>query len=342
MSTAARRPQVSVLLPVRDARETLAECLASLAAQTLADHEVIAVDDGSGDGCLAQLQKAARSDPRVRVVAGPARGLVAALNHGLALARSPLLARMDADDVAHPERLDRQRRRLEAEPALTALGSRVRLLGAPGRANSGMRAYVEWQNRVLEPDDVARELFVESPLVHPSVTMRTESLRALGGYRETGGPEDYDLWLRAAAAGWRLAKLPEVLLLWRDGPSRLTRTDPRYHADRFRAAKLDALTAGLLPRGRPVVLWGAGPVGKAWSRDLSARGHRVAAFVDVDPRKLGQRIHGAPVLAVDDVAGLPGGPLHLGAVGNADARERIRAVAARLGLAEGRDFVAVA
>jgi glycosyltransferase involved in cell wall biosynthesis len=335
-------PRVSVLLPVRDARETLDECLASLASQSLAEHEVIAVDDGSADGSLERLREAARADARVRVTSGPDRGLVAALNHALAQARAPLLARMDADDVAHPDRLLLQARRLDAEPELTVLGSRVRLVGSPGTGNEGMRAYVEWQNRLLAPEAIARELFVESPLVHPSVTMRADALRALGGYRETGGPEDYDLWLRASAAGWRLAKLPDVLLDWRDGARRLTRTDPRYHADRFRAAKLDALAAGLLAGPRRVVVWGAGPIGKAWSRDLQARGHAVAAFVDVDPDKLGQRIHGAPVVGVAEVPRLERGSVHLGAVGSADARERIRAEAARLGLAEGRDFVAVA
>jgi glycosyltransferase involved in cell wall biosynthesis len=335
-------PLVSVLLPVRDARETLDECLASLAAQTLVEHEVIAVDDGSRDGSLERLREAARADPRVRVLPGPARGLVEALNDALAHARAPLVARMDADDVSHPDRLLRQVRRLDAEAALTALGSCVRLVGTPGTGNDGMRAYVEWQNRLLEPDQIARELYVESPLVHPSVTMRTDALRALGAYRETGGPEDYDLWLRGAAAGWRFAKLADTLLDWRDGARRLTRTDPRYHADRFRAAKLDALGAGLLADRRPVVVWGAGPIGKAWSRELQARGLRVAAFVEVDPDKLGQRIHGAPVVGVADVPLLERGGLHLGAVGNADARERIRAEAARLGLAEGRDFVAVA
>lgn len=336
------RPRVSVLLPVRDAQATLPECLASLAAQTLADHEVIAVDDGSRDGSAELLDAAARFDPRVRVLHQPASGLVASLNRGLAAARAPLLARMDADDVARRQRLELQSLRLDQEPALTALGSRVLLLAPEGARNDGMRAYVDWLNQLVEPDQLARELFVESPLVHPSVTMRTDALRALGGYRDTGGPEDYDLWLRAAAAGWRFAKHPDVLLDWRDRPARLTRTDPRYHADRFRDAKLHALAAGLLAGARPAVIWGAGPVGKAWSRDLRARGHRVAAFVEVDPRKIGQRIHGAPVVGVADAGRLETGPLHLAAVGRADARERIRTEAARLGLTEGRDFVAVA
>ena len=335
-------PAVSVLLPVRDARATLAECLASLAAQTLADHEVIAVDDGSTDGSADVLDEAARSDGRLRVLAAPARGLVAALNHGLEHVRAPLVARMDADDVARPLRLQRQVHLLDGDPLLTAVGSRVQLVGTVPGGNEGMCAYVDWQNAVVTPEEIARELFVESPLVHPSVTMRTGALRGLGGYRDTGGPEDYDLWLRGAAAGWRFAKHPDVLLDWRDGAARLTRTDPRYHADRFRSAKLEALRAGLLAAPRPVVIWGAGPIGKAWSRDLRARGVRVAAFVEVDPGKVGQVIHGAPVVDVPGAARVEAGALHLGAVGNPAARARIRAEAERLQLVEGRSFVAVA
>jgi glycosyltransferase involved in cell wall biosynthesis len=332
-------PLVSVLLPVRDAAATLGECLESLAAQSLRDHEVVAVDDGSRDGSGALLARAARRDPRVVHVRTGRRGLVAALNLALRHARAPLLARMDADDVAHPERLGRQARRLAADPGLGVLGCRVRLLG--GGANQGMRDYVDWLNGLLDHETIVRDLYVESPLAHPSVMMRAADLRALGGYRAFDGPEDYDLWLRAHERGLRFAKDPEVLLDWRDGARRLTRRDPRYAAARFRALKLEALERGPLSTARPVVIWGAGPIGKAWARALRARGHHLAAFVDVDPRKLGRVVHGAPVVPLD---GLPrlGGALHLGAVGRKDARARIRAAAAERGLADGRDLLAVA
>ncbi len=108
-------PAVSVLLPVRDAATTLAACLDSLAAQTLADHEVVAVDDGSTDGSGERLAARAAKDPRVRVFRTPPRGLVPALSLALAEARAPLVARMDADDVAHPPRLEAQVRRLRAD-----------------------------------------------------------------------------------------------------------------------------------------------------------------------------------------------------------------------------------
>jgi glycosyltransferase involved in cell wall biosynthesis len=327
---------------VRDGAGTLGACLDSLAAQTLADHEVVAVDDGSRDGTSDLLRARARADPRLRVVRTPPLGLVSALGRALAEARAPLVARMDADDSARADRLLLQAERLEGDASVDVLGSRVVLGTAPGgTSGAGMRAYVAWQNDLLDHHAMARDRFVESPLVHPSVAMRAATLRRLGGWRAFDGPEDYDLWLRAFDAGLRFAKLALPLLEWRDSPGRLTRTDPRYAPERFLAVKLEALARGPLAGGRPAVVWGAGPVGKAWARALRAAAHEVRAFVEVNPRKLGGRIQEVPVLAVGEAVRLRG-PLHLAAVGQKGARERIRAEAARRGLTEGADLVAVA
>jgi glycosyltransferase involved in cell wall biosynthesis len=331
-----------VLLPVRDGGKALAACLDSLAAQTLQDHEVVAVDDGSSDGSGEQLVERSSSDRRLRALRTPPRGLVAALTLALSEARAPLVARMDADDLARPERLALQCERLERDPGTDVLGCRVALAALPGeRAGEGMRAYVAWSNGLLDHEALARERFVESPLVHPSVAMRTQALRALGGWRDFAGPEDYELWLRAFDAGLRFAKLRETLLDWRDSPGRLTRVDPRYAPERLLATKLEALHRGPLAARAAVVIWGAGPVGKAWSRALRSLGCTLRAFVEVDPRKLGGRIHGAPVLTPEQASALRG-PLHLAAVGQKGARERIRAEALRLGLRETLDIVAVA
>lgn len=327
-----------MLLPVRDAAGTLDACLDSLLGQRLGDHEILAVDDGSRDGSLDLLERRRRQDPRLRVLRTGRRGLAAALGLALAEARAPWVARMDADDVAHPDRLLLQIRRLRAEPGLEILGSRVALLGPA--LGDGMRRYVEWSNGLLDHGSIRRELFVESPLVHPSVMMRTATLRGLGGYRDFDGPEDYDLWLRAAASGLRFGKLEEVLLEWRDSAGRLTRSDPRYREDRFQRLKLEALERGPLVPGRPVVVWGAGPVGKSWARALRIRGHRLGGFVEVDPRKIGQVIHGALVASVE--AALLPGALHLAAVSGPEARRRIREAGREKGLVEGESLVAVA
>ena len=340
-SVTARVPRVSVLLPVRDAAATLPEALASLRGQTLLDHEVLVIDDGSRDGSGEILEAAAREDPRLRVRRRAARGLVAALNEALYMAASPLVARMDADDVAHPSRLELQAARLASDARTDVLGCRVRWLGEAATGGNGMRAYVDWLNGLIDHDAVVRDLFVESPLAHPSVMMRTAALRSLGGYRVFDGPEDYDLWFRAHEAGLRFGKCPETLLDWRDRAERLTRTDPRYRVERFRDLKVAVLGRGPLAGGRPSVVWGAGPVGKALARALAEAGHAVVAFVEVDVDKIGQRIQGAPVVGLERVGQFPGA-LHLAAVGQPGARARIRTEAARLGLAEGRDLVALA
>jgi glycosyltransferase involved in cell wall biosynthesis len=329
---------VSVLLPVKDAAPTLPACIASLRAQTLVDHEVVAVDDGSTDGSAGILQAAAAADPRWRVLHQPPSGLVPALERARAAAGAPLLARMDADDVCRPERLARQVERLGREPGLGVCATAVELFG--GADNEGMRGYVEWSNALLTHDEIVGEMLVESPLVHPSVVLRASLLQELGGYRDHAFPEDYDLWLRAQAAGARFAKLPEPLLRWRDSARRLTRTDPRYGPDRFRALKVEALERGPLRPGRPVVVWGAGPLGKRFARDLLARGHRVVAFADVHPRRLGARVHGVPVVPSAEAAAHEGA-LHLAAVGQPGGRARVRAEAARVGV-RGEDIVAVA
>jgi len=334
--------RLSVLLPVRDAQDTLSECLGSLRSQTLTDHEVVVVDDGSSDTTPACLETWAREDPRLRVLRTPRLGLVPALNLALAEARAPLVARMDADDVAHPERLEKQARRLGEDARVDVLGCRVELVCETGVPPAGgMRAYVDWSNGLLGHEAMERDRFVESPLVHPSVAMRRQTLLDLGGWPDLDGPEDYELWLRCFEAGLRFEKLDQVLLRWRDRPGRLTRADPRYSPARFLATKVAALGRGPLASGRPVVVWGAGDIGKAWARALKQAGHQVRAFVEVHPRRIGQTIHGAPVIAVVDAAGLRG-PLHLAAVGQRGARERIRVEAARLGLVDGHDLLAVA
>jgi len=314
---------------VRDAVSTLGACLESLRGQTFADFEVLAVDDASRDGSAQLLALAAAADPRFRVIAG-GHGLVAALNAGAALATGDLLARMDADDVASPERLARQVERLDADPAVAVLGCRVSLVDDGRSDNAGMRAYVDWSNTLLTHDAIAADMLVESPLAHPSVMMRASVLRTLGGYRAFDGPEDYDLWLRATDAGMRFAKLPEVLLRWRDGSGRLSRTDARYAPGRFFDLKLASFLQRT-PPADPIVVWGAGPIGKGWARALIAAGRTLRAFVEVDPRKIGQTVHGAPVIGVDAARELIAA-VHLAAVGRPDARGRIRAAAAALGI----------
>ena len=327
------RPRVSVLLPVRDEEPFLAECLESLSAQTLADFEVIAVDDGSTDATPGILAAHARSDSRFHVLRQESAGMVAASVHARAEARAPLVARMDADDVALPERLELQVAAIEEE-RLAAVGGRVEYFPEP---TEGMRAYAGWLNALVTTEGALRDLWVECPLPGPGLTARAE----LVSYRDRDWPEDYDLVLRIWEAGGTFRNVDALVHRWRDHPARLTRTKSAYSLDAFRRCKIHFLRRTLLAGGRAAVVWGAGPTGKAFARELLAAGTPLAAFVEVDPRKLGKRIHGAPVVPVERAGQFPDA-LALGAVSGPEGRAQVRELAAGLGLVEGRDFVAVA
>lgn len=333
-------PSVSVLLPVRDAQPYLIACIRCLQRQSLTDFEVLAVDDGSADGSGGLLDDWAAADARVRVVHQQAGGLVVALNAGLARCRGALVARMDADDLCHPRRLELQAGSFDDNPELDVVASRVTIFPRC-KMSEGLRAYEAWLNGLCLHEDIIRERFVESPLAHPSVMLRRRVLQDAGGYRDAGWPEDHDLWLRLAAAGVRFGKRPETLLFWRDHGARLTRTDPRYQAERFLECKAEHLVPGPLAGRAPLIVWGAGRTGRRLTRHLAARGVRAAAFIDIDPRKIGRTVQGAPVYGPHDLHGLrqgEPGAVVLAAVAFPGARDLIRAFLDREGLVEGEGY----
>lgn len=341
-------PAVSVLLPCRDAAGTLEASLRSLSEQSFSDVEIVAVDDGSRDGTGELLESRAERGGRLRVLRRERRGLVPALNDAARAARGRLLARMDADDVAHPARLELQVALMEERPDLAACGTGVRYVPREG-IGSGLRRYEAWLNGLRTPEEVRRALFVECPVAHPTLMIRARALEEVGGYRDRGWPEDYDLMLRLHGAGMRAANVGRTLLQWRRGEDRLSSTSPRYSRDAFRRCRVHHLLEGALPSGRPAVVWGAGSVGKRFGRELRQQGGDVRAWVDVDPRKIGQEIHGLPVLAPSDLAEDVDGPDGSGprpyvllAVGAPGARDQIREELAGMGLVELRDFRAVA
>jgi glycosyltransferase involved in cell wall biosynthesis len=333
-------PAVSVLMPCYNAAATLDEALESLACQTLTDFEIMAVDDGSTDATLQSLQTWARREKRLRLLSQPHAGIIPALNVGLAACQSPYVARMDADDRSHPERLARQVPYLDAHPE-TALVS-CQVAGFPEvQVRQGFQIYFEWLNSLLSNEDIRREMFVESPLPHPSVTFRRRAVLEVGGYQERRWAEDYDLWLRLYLAGWRFAKLPQVLLEWRERPDRLTRTDGRYSLENFLRAKAYYLGCGPLRGREAVFIWGAGMVGRRLSKHLLRQGLPLVAFVDIDPRKIGRTRRGLPILAPEE---LPEWwkryrtPALLAAVGARGARQLIRSRLSSFGLREGMDW----
>ena len=207
-----------------------------------------------------------------------------------------------------------------------------------GDVSAGLRAYEAWMNSLVTHEELTRDLFVEAPVAHPSVVLRTAAVRAVGGYRDFDGPEDYDLWLRGWRAGWGFAKVPRVLMRLRDHDERLTKTDERYSPRAFLYCKVGHLVAAKELAGREVVVWGAGRDGKRAAKALRRAGVDLAWLVDIAPTKVGKSMLGVPVQSPESLGAAPR-RFVVAAVGIKGARAEIRGELTALGYSEGADFV---
>jgi len=332
-------PAVSVLLPVFNAAGTLPPCLTSLRRQTLADWECVLVDDGSTDDTPRIAALVGAADPRIRIATTAHRGLVAALRCGLGLCRGAVVARMDADDLMRRDRLRDQVDALDADTSLSAVGCHVRMFPRAGLTRR-RRDYESWLNAIATPEAVGREAFVECPVAHPALAVRRHVLEAFG-YPDCDWPEDYDLVLRLLAAGRRIGTVPRRLVAWRDAPSRLSRVDARYSLDRFTACKAHYLAHGFLAGTDHYVLWGYGGTGRALRRALAQHRLLPSHIVEIKQTRLGQRIHGAPVITPGELPALRGARIVV-SVAFAGPRGDIRHALREMAFEEGRDFVCAA
>jgi glycosyltransferase involved in cell wall biosynthesis len=329
-------PAVSVILPVHNGGDFLADAVSSILSQSLGKLELLLVDDRSDDGAIAGLDVA---DERLRILSCKQSGVAGAFNYGLARARGKFIARMDADDLSLPKRLEQQLHYLEFHPEVDICGGCVEIFSDQGLGAGNLR-YQNWLNSCKSPAKIHRELFIESPIPNPTAMFRREAIDRLGGYRDPDWPEDYDLFLRADAAGMRMGKPDGVVLKWREHPQRLTRTDPRYGIARFQAAKAHFLVSQRL-HDRPLVIWGAGPTGRLMHDLLESEGAVIRGFLEVHPRRIGGSKRGLPVWPIDHVSEL-NDEFVLVAVGAAGAREEIGAYMVERGKKEGPDYLFVA
>jgi glycosyltransferase involved in cell wall biosynthesis len=209
-------PRISVAMSVYNNAPYLAHAIESILAQTFDAFEFLIVDDGSTDGSGAIIDSFAATDSRIIPIHQANAGLIASLNRMIGAARAPLIARMDGDDIALPERFERQVAFLDANPDIGVLGTGCTCIDEDGRPSTH-----KFDN-VTSPEDVLADLKNGPPLCHPSVVMRRDAVRAVGGYhRAYRHCEDYDLWLRLSEHV-RMANLPDRLLLYRQSETQVS------------------------------------------------------------------------------------------------------------------------
>ncbi len=267
-------PLVSVVMPVHNAARFLDGAIRSIRAQTLADLELILVDDGSTDDCDRVICQQAAADPRIVVLRLPHAGVATALNHGLTAARAGLVARMDADDEAKPERLERQVAALEASPDIAVLGTGLETIDEEGRISSTA-------DPVSDPAEIRDLLLHGNCLSHPTVMMRRDVVLSAGGYRSAFTvAEDYDLWLRLSEQH-ALSNLTEPLLYYR---TRGGQASARHRSLRLLEVLAAQHAARARRTGRPDPLEGFSRIDTATLRAIGVPRSAILAALDTQPR----------------------------------------------------------
>jgi len=206
-------------MPVYNAEKYIKEAVDSILNQTFSDFEFIIINDGSTDGSLALLEDYAEKDDRIRLISRENKGLVATLNEGLALAKAPLIARMDADDISMPERFEKQVDYLSKNSNCVLLGSRVKIIDEDGDELCEMGDY--YSSEELDAGLLAGK---GQLIYHPSIMVRKSVVDLLGGYRDIYPQvEDLDLFLRISEVG-EIQNLREPLLKYREHLTKIGHT----------------------------------------------------------------------------------------------------------------------
>jgi glycosyltransferase involved in cell wall biosynthesis len=203
------QPVISVIMSVHNAEGFLDASVGSILAQSFGDFEFILIDDGSTDGSREKLQAFANRDSRIRLISRPNKGLTPTLNEALKLAGGELIARMDADDIATPDRLKIQVEYMRAHPEVTLLGGAYELIDHAGRLLT----------TITPPADDAtlqeHALSGRTPICHPLAIFRRDAAEKVGGYdEELTVAQDLDLWLKLGEVG-KMSAVPDVLLKYR-------------------------------------------------------------------------------------------------------------------------------
>jgi len=331
-------PKVTVVLPFFNAGKTLFRAAESILGQEFAHWECILVDNNSTDGSREIALSLERKDSRFRLISEKRQGVMFASNRGYKSAIGEYIARMDADDVARPERLGLQFDFLNQNPAYGAVAGLVEHVGDP-ETTGGFRRFVEWNNSVVSYEEIYNRRFIEAPIVNPTAMWRRQTMDRFGPYRSGDFPEDYEMWLRWLDGGVKIAKVPRVVLDWYDSEERLTRTDPIYSDRAFYEIKSRYLAKWLSENNAHhpgVWIWGASRISRRRAKILEEKGVRIDAFIDTKKSRQLDR----EVIYYEDLPPAGKGFI-LTYIRQMNNREKIQTFLEERGYVEGKDYLLV-
>jgi glycosyltransferase involved in cell wall biosynthesis len=327
-------PLVSIVLPFVNEGDLLREAVQSITAQTYSNFELLLIDNHANSSTVSIAKEFASTDRRLHILQENIRGISHALNTGISAAKGELIARMDADDIAHPERIKKQVEHLIQNPD-TGVVSCSTTLFPENENNKGFREFISWQNGLLTAEDHQMQRFIESPLAHPAVMIRKNLFDTYGLYSTGNLPEDYELWLRLMDHGVKFEKLPQVLLHWRDRPQRLSREHSNYHETAFTKVRSHYLARCLSKfSNKKIVVCGSSKNIQSKIKVLEQEGVMIYGVTDVNEHSGNRRLF----IPIEELS-----PLQdyfvLNLIARRDLRQPIHDLLQSKGFIEGSDFL---
>ncbi|MGR3812245.1 glycosyltransferase family 2 protein [Jiulongibacter sp. NS-SX5] len=326
---------IDLILPFYQNADTLEAAIQSLIDQTFQDFKIILVSNNADDGSISIAQKWQSKDDRIQLLFEPRQGVAYAFNTGILAGQSPFIARMDGDDKAEPEKLEKQIKYLKDNPQVAAVATQTSFSSSI-KASEGFLHFVNWQNAIISPEEHFNARFYESPVANPTILFRRELIDQYGLVDTSDAPEDYELYLRWMDHGEQIAKLPEPLLTWNDHPNRLTRTHQNYSEESFQNVRYSYLAKYLneVGRDREIVICGASKNILLKANRLQEAGIWITAHTDV--------IHRQP----DGVNFIPLSKAlenksfyFVSLIAKRDVYQEIKKLFLSKGLTEGEDFI---
>lgn len=332
MSDSDSRPVISVILPCYNDGKWLGESIQSIIDQTCQNWELIIVDDGSTDQTALVGHEWCKKDSRIKLISISRKGIAEALNIGIEHAKGKYIARQDADDLSMPKRLQKQAACLDQHPQTGLVACKAKS-NSESEEYAGLNRWISWNNELQTHDQIQRNRFVGSPLIHPTVMFRKEIVDTCGGYRQGAFPEDYELWLRWLENRVKMEKMNFAGLIWRERPDRLTRTDERYSRDAFFKIKAKYLVRWLKEHAKTwpnITVWGNGRVTRKRASWLEEYGANITTRIDVKKRDDVIYFEKLPEVKHDFIVSY---------VTNRGAREEIRRFLERHDYTEEKDYI---
>ena len=316
MSTA----KVSLLMPFKNTVDYIGDCITSILDQTYENWELLAVNDYSTDGSESIIKHYEAGDKRISLLANAGRGIIDALRTAYNKADGLYVSRMDSDDLMKPEKLQHMVNQLgPAGRGHVALGL-VKYFSDEG-ISEGYKKYEEWINLLTKTGSNYTEIYKECVIPSPSWMVHMEDLQECGAFNNNRYPEDYDLTFRFRKHQLKCLPCKKVLHLWRDYPSRTSRTSEHYAQNSFLELKFHYFLELDHDTSRPLALWGAGDKGKTLAKLLLESKIDFYWLCD-NPRKIGKKIYGQELLPYQTLAAL-NQPQSIISVANPDAQKEI-------------------